>query len=142
LKGDWTLKQTAEKPISLTYDKLHDKFESNFPTLLAPLEQIKEKLDRGEGAQDLANIISCEVKQTEESTAFVYTWTGQKGQVFECRVLKPFEPKPERKPEATQEDPEATGEPRTLPESADGAQEPQGDAQAPVEAGKLPTRRS
>lgn len=126
--------QTAEKPIALSYDKLHEKFEQNFPTLLAPLEQIKEKLDRGEGAQDLANIISCEVKETEEPTAFVYTWTGQKGQVFECRVLKPFEPKPERKTEVSQDAPEAPEESSSLQESTGDAQVAEEGAHAPVEA--------
>lgn len=134
--------QTAEKPISLSYDKLHEKFETNFPTLLAPLEQIKSKLDRGEGAQDLANIISCEVKQTEEPTAFVYTWTGQKGQVFECRVLKPFKPKPERKAEATQQPPKATDAEPTPEEAEETGEPPQGSAEPPVAAPETPDSSS
>lgn len=126
---------TAEKPIQLTYGKLHEKFKSNFPTLLAPLELTKDKLERGEGAQDLADIIKCEVKRSEEATAFVYTWEGQKGQVFECRVLKPFDPKPERQPEAPQEPPE---EAATVQETVKTVEATQEDTPAPAEAQDTP----
>lgn len=118
--------QTAEKPISLTYDKLHEKFETNFPTLLAPLERAKAKLDRGEGAQELANIIHCEVQTKETPTEFVYTWKGQKGTDFEYHVLKPFDPTPAHKPEPVQEAPE-------VPEAHQDTDEP------PAEASDEPT---
>lgn len=126
------MSQSAEQPIRLTYDKLYDKFKANFPTLVAPLEHAKPKLERGEGAEELANIIKCEVKLQEEPSAFVYTWKGQKSRVFEYRVLKPFDPTPERKHEVTQEMPEAAENPPQ--ESADSSKAAQTDAQASVDA--------
>ena len=92
--------QTIEKPIQLTYHKLREKFQANFPHLVAPLEQVKDKLDRGEGAGDLANIIRCEVNVEERDTSYVYSWTGQHGGNFECLTLKPFVPQLQRPPPA------------------------------------------
>lgn len=92
--------QTAEKPTQITFDKLTRKFEEHFPHLLEPLERAKPKLDRGEGAGDLANIISCEVKVEERATSYVYTWAGQSGGKFECHILKPFSPHSQRQPPA------------------------------------------
>lgn len=123
--------QTTQKPTVLTYDKLHAKFEEKFPQLIAPLEQAKDKLERGEGAQDLANIISCQVDMREESTSFVYTWTGQAGQAFEYPVLKPFNPTPERKP---QEAPEAHEEQQAQQEAANPPEAAETDAGATDEA--------
>ncbi len=92
--------QTVEKSTQITFEKLTKKFEEHFPHLLEPLELAKPKLDRGEGAGDLANIINCEVKVEERDTSYVYTWAGQSGGNFECHILKPFSPHTQRQPTA------------------------------------------
>ncbi len=87
--------QTAQKPISLTLESMLAKFKESFPNLVAPFEKIRLELERGEGAQALANLIGCEVEAQSDQGLTLYRWEGKSG-MFEMRVPKPFDPNPQR----------------------------------------------
>lgn len=94
--------ETIQKPISLTLESMLAKFAQSHPHLVAPFEKIKPELERGEGAQALANLITCEVEAQDEQGLTRYRWEGRSG-VFEMRVPKPFDPNPQRLNEAQQQ---------------------------------------
>jgi len=132
--------QTAQKSISLTFESMLAKFKESFPNLVAPFEAIKPDLERGEGAQALANLIGCEVEARPEQGLSIYRWEGRSG-VFEMRVPKPFDPHPQRPGETQQqaqvqvqgEEPSTPQEaPREATEASDRP-EAEGDAQLPPE---------
>lgn len=94
--------QIAQKPISLTLESMLAKFKESFPNLVAPFEKIRPDLERGEGAQALANLIGCEVEAQDEQGLNLYRWEGKSG-VFEMRVPKPFDPHSQRHVETQQQ---------------------------------------
>lgn len=132
--------QTAQKSISLTLESMLAKFKESFPNLVAPFEAIKPDLERGEGAQALANLIGCEVEAQDEQGLNLYRWEGRSG-MFEMRVPKPFDPNRQRSSEPQQqaqvqvqsEEPSTPQEaPREATEASDGP-EAEGDIQLPPE---------
>lgn len=132
--------QTAQKPISLTLESMLAKFKESFPHLVAPFEAIKPELERGEGAQALANLIGCEVEAQDEQGLNLYRWEGRSG-VFEMRVPKPFDPNRQRSSEPqrqahVQVQSEEPSTPREAPREATEASdrpEAEGDTQLPPE---------
>ena len=93
--------QTAQKPVQLTLTTMLAKFKEGFPSLVAPFEQIKPDLEKGTGAQVLANLIGCEVEVKAEQGLTVYSWAGR-SDTFELGIPKPFEPRPQRPSETQQ----------------------------------------
>lgn len=132
--------QTAQKSISLTLESMLAKFKESFPNLVAPFEAIKPELERGEGAQALANLIGCEVEAQDEQGLNLYRWEGRSG-VFEMRVPKPFDPHPQRPGETQQqaqaqvqsEEPSTTQEASGEATEASDGPEAEGDTQLPPE---------
>lgn len=134
--------QIVQKSISLTLESMLAKFKESFPNLVAPFEAIKPELERGEGAQALANLIGCEVEAQDEQGLNLYRWEGRSG-VFEMRVPKPFDPHPQRPGETQQqaqvqvqsEEPSTPQEaPREATEASDGPKA-EGDTRLPSEEG-------
>ena len=95
--------QTAKKPIALDAKGFRAQLTSKYPELADKIDALLRQLERGEGRQDLANLIHREVSLSEEDTAFVYSWTGPSGHAFDLTLLKAFDPTPQRKPEAPHE---------------------------------------
>lgn len=124
--------QTAQKPVQLTLEAMVAKFRDSRPDLIAPFEQIKPELEAGTGAQVLSNLIATEVKTRSEGGLTVYCWTG-KTDTFELKVLKPFDPQPQRLSEAQQQ--AQAQEPQAVPEMPPQTPEP---AQTPQAAETLP----
>ena len=85
--------QTAQKPVQFTLTTMLAKFEEGFPSLVEPFERIKPDLEKGTGAQVLANLIGCEVEVRAEQDLTVYSWAGR-SDIFELSIPKPFEPRP------------------------------------------------
>ena len=130
--------QTAQKPISLTLESMLAKFKESFPNLVAPFEKIRPDLERGEGAQALANLIGCEVEARDEQGLNLYRWEGRSG-MFEMRVPKSFNPHPQRPSETQQQAQTQSEEPSTQQEApreateASDRPEAEGDTQLPPE---------
>ena len=123
--------QTAERPIQLTLESMLAKFRDKHPALVEPFERLKLELERGEGAQPLANLIGCEVALETRGGLHVYGWQGQTGH-FELHVPRPFEPQPQQ--QGAQEPPAVVPEsvPADEPESppSPSAEPEPGPAQA------------
>lgn len=82
--------QSAETS-QITLSGMRELFAQKFPDLVGPFDQIKPELERGAGAQALANLIGCEVEVRDDQGFSTYCWTGRSGP-FELRMPKPFEP--------------------------------------------------
>lgn len=123
--------QTTERPTPLTLESMLERFRDKHPALVGPFENLRPALERGEGTQPLANLISCEVVLETRGGLHVYGWQGQTGR-FELHVPKPFEPQPQRQEQAQdapavapEPEPEPANEPPpTLPATAEPVPEP------------------
>lgn len=124
---------TTETPVLLTLESMLERFRDQHIALVGPFEDLKPVLERGEGAQPLANLIGCEVTLETRGGLHVYGWRGQTGR-YELQVPKPFDPEPPRRePEPPPAVP-ATGE-QTPPGPLD---EPERPAAPPAGAGPEP----
>ena len=119
--------QTAQKPVQFTLTTMLAKFEEGFPSLVEPFERIKPDLEKGTGAQVLANLIGCEVEVRAEQDLTVYSWAGR-SDIFELSIPKPFEPRPQRPSETQQQA-------QVQEETPGAAQTPVAQAEAPPQPG-------
>ena len=117
--------QTTEPPVLLTLESMLGRFRDKHIALVGPFEDLKPELERGEGAQPLANLIGCEVDLETRGGLHVYGWRGQTGR-FELQVPRPFDPEHRRREpeepsavpttgEATPPGPSAEPEPPAAP---------------------------
>lgn len=88
--------EATETPVLLTLESMLGRFRDRHPALVGPFEDLKPELERGEGAQPLANLIGCEVALETRGGLHVYGWRGQTGR-FELQVPRPFDPEPPRR---------------------------------------------
>lgn len=121
--------QTTERPIQLTLESMLAKFHDKHPALVEPFEQLKPALERGEGAQGLANLIGCEVEAETNGGLNVYRWQGHTGR-FEMQVPRPFDPQLQQQAQVQTEAVPASS-PRNV---AEPANEPEVAGAAPVPA--------
>ena len=118
----------AERPIQLTLESMLARFRDKHPALVEPFERLRLELERGEGAQGLANLIGCEVEAETNRGLSVYRWQGHTGR-FEMQVPGPFDPQLQQQVQA--EDVPASS-PWNVGELADEP-EPRTDVEPPPE---------
>ncbi len=110
----------SASPSQITLSGMRDLFAQKFPDLIAPFDQAKPDLERGKGAQTLANLINCEVDVHNDQGFSTYRWTGRSGP-FEMKVPKPFDPAPQHASETQQQAQVLSEEAETPHEAPQGA---------------------
>ena len=125
--------ETTEPPVLLTLESMLGRFRDKHIALVGPFEDLKPELERGEGAQPLANLIGCEVALETRGGLHAYGWRGQTGR-YELQVPRPFDPEPHRR------EPE---QPSAVPIAGEGtppgpSDEPEPPAAPPAGAGPEP----
>ena len=118
----------AERPIQLTLESMLARFRDKHPALVEPFERLRLELERGEGAQGLANLIGCEVEAETSGSLNIYRWRGHSGQ-FEMQVPGPFDPQQQAQ---VQTEAVPASSPRNVAEAADEL-EPRADVVEPPE---------